>query len=234
MSLAREKVHNDGYSYTKKVSRSQVFGHQGEKVKRRYVHQEVRQTQMKELSESISSQKETVQFLQQQKAKYSNVEKFLEAAEINKSILKENMKMRKMELELQQLKAKDMRSKAHQAKKKRRKEVREETRETTTESDDTDIISSDEESSFSVDNTTVVPRLQRSTAVRCTTATQSETHPITSHDSLVEKECPGPNPAVIFVAGNPDSELSCATGESRMVNDYATFGENKKKSFLGL
>ena len=95
-----------------------MFGHQDEKVKRKYVHQKVRQTRIIELAESISSQKETVQFLQQQKVKYSNTEKYLEAAEINKSILEENMKKRKLELELQQLNAKEMRSKAHQAKKK--------------------------------------------------------------------------------------------------------------------
>ena len=47
------------------------------------MHQEVRQTRMKELSESISSQRETIQFLQQQKVKFSNTEKNLEA-EINK------------------------------------------------------------------------------------------------------------------------------------------------------
>ena len=127
-----------------------------------------------------------------------------------------------------------MRSKAHQAKKKQRKEVREETRETTTQSDDTDIVSSHEESPCSDDDTTVIPRLQRSTAVRYTTTTQSETHLITSNDSLVEKVCPSKNSAVIFVAGDPDSQLSCATGESRMVEDYATTEENKKKFFLGL
>ena len=47
LSLARERVHSDGYNYTKKASRSKVFGQQDEKVKRKYVHQEVRQTQIK-------------------------------------------------------------------------------------------------------------------------------------------------------------------------------------------
>jgi hypothetical protein len=80
LSLAREKVHSDGYNYSKKASRSQVFGSEDGKKKRKYVHQDVRQAQIKELSEGILRQKETINFLQQQTVKYSNTEKFLEAA----------------------------------------------------------------------------------------------------------------------------------------------------------
>ena len=92
LSLAREKVHSDGYAYSKKTSRSQVFGCTDEKRKRKYVHKEARQTRIKELSESILSQKETIQFLKQQEVKYSNTEKILEAAESNKSILEEMLR----------------------------------------------------------------------------------------------------------------------------------------------
>ena len=97
LSLAREKVHSDGYNYCKKGSRSQVFGSTHAQEKRKYVPQDVRQNQIKELSEGIVSQKETIQLLQQQKVKYTNAEKFLEPAEINKSISEENQKTRKME-----------------------------------------------------------------------------------------------------------------------------------------
>jgi hypothetical protein len=237
LSLARERVHSAGYNYAKKSSRSQVFGHQDEKRKRKYVHQEVRQTRMKELSESISSQRETIQFLQQQKVKFSNTEKFLEAAEINKSILEENMQKRKLELELQQLNAKEMRSKTHQAKKKRKMVMREETTNMSTDSDDTvsNRISSDEESLSSNDDTPVMPRLQRSTAVRCPTTSESETHLITNHDSLnTEKEDPGENPSVISGDEDPDSQLSCAKGELVILDDDATTVVNKEQSFLGL
>lgn len=43
LSLAREKVHNDGYSYSKKSPRSQIFGCREEKEKRKYVRQEEKQ-----------------------------------------------------------------------------------------------------------------------------------------------------------------------------------------------
>jgi hypothetical protein len=49
LSLAREKVHSDGYNYSKKASRSQVFGSEDGKKKRKYVHQDVRQAQKKNL-----------------------------------------------------------------------------------------------------------------------------------------------------------------------------------------
>ena len=120
LSLAREKVHNDGYNYSKKSSRSQIFGSHKEKQKRKYVHQEVREARMTELTENISSQTEAIKFLQQQKAKYSNTEKFLEAAEITKSIQEENTKKRKLELELQKLQSKEVRSSEYHLKKKKR------------------------------------------------------------------------------------------------------------------
>lgn len=186
---------------------------------------------MKELSENISSQRETIQFLQQQKLKYSNAEKFLEAAEINKTILEESMKKRKVELELEQLNAKEMRSKAHQAKKKRKMVVREKTTKSFTESDDTNIILSDESVSSNND-TAVMPRLQRSTAVRCTATSESETHLITNYDSLAEKEDSGESPSVISVDEDPDSQLSCGEGESTIVDDDANAVDDKEQSFL--
>ena len=109
LQLAREKVHNDGYNYAKRVSRSQVFG-TTEKAKIAYVRQEVREARIIKLSEGISSQVETIKFLQQQKVKYSNTEKFLEASEINNRILEESKKKRKFELELEKMKAKKARS----------------------------------------------------------------------------------------------------------------------------
>ena len=123
LSLAREKVHNDGYNYSKKSSRSRVFGSHEEKEKRQYVRGEVREARMIELTENISSQEEAIKFLQQQKTKYSNTDKFLEAAEITKSIQEENTKKRKLELELQKLKSKEARSTEYRLKSKKRKSV---------------------------------------------------------------------------------------------------------------
>ena len=128
-----------------------------------------------------------------------------------------------------------MRSNTHQAKKKRRMVMREETTKTSTDSGDTvsDIISSDEESLSSNDDTPVMPRLQRSTAVRC--PTESETHLITNHDSLnTEKEDASEDPSVISGDEDPDSQLSCAKGESVILDDDATTVVTKEQSFLGL
>jgi len=47
----------------------------------------MREENIKNVSSAIQSHQETIALLQKQKQKYSNAEKFLEAAEINKSIL---------------------------------------------------------------------------------------------------------------------------------------------------
>lgn len=156
LSLAREKVHNDGYSYSKKSSRSQIFGCLEIKEKRKHVRQEVREARMVELTENISSQSEAIKFLQQQKTKYSNTETFLEAAEITKSI--QNTKKRKLESELQKLKSKEATSsKYHQKKKKRRSSALEEKSPSVSAEGDTDVhISSDDE---------LVPKLKRADSV---------------------------------------------------------------------
>ena len=113
---------------------------------------------MTELTENISSQTEAIKFLQQQKAKYSNTEKFLEAAEITKSIQEENTKKRKLELELQKLQSKEVRSSEYCLKKKKRKSFpqRENSSSMSAEADTDVDISSDNE---------FVPRLIRADSV---------------------------------------------------------------------
>ena len=154
----------------------------------------------KELSESISSQKETAQFLQQQKVQYSNTEK-CQRNEIESTSSKKETK---------------------------NGGVRENQENVHWECDTGPcIISSDEESNR---NAPVMPMLQRSTAVRNMTKTQSETN----LDSLAENEDPGVNPPVISGDKDADILLSCVTGESAIVDNDATTVGNKEQSFLGL
>ena len=69
-------------------------GKQPGKPKRKYVGAEIRAARVKELTESISSLKETIELLCKQKQQYSNAEKFLQEADVNSSILEKNRERR--------------------------------------------------------------------------------------------------------------------------------------------
>ncbi|CAB4040898.1 nuclear localization sequence-binding -like, partial [Paramuricea clavata] len=102
---ARLKVDASGYQYAKMASRSTVYGtgKQPGKPKRKYVGAEIRAARVKELTESISSLKETIELLCKQKQQYSNAEKFLQAADVNSSILEKNREKGMLENELKAL-----------------------------------------------------------------------------------------------------------------------------------
>ena len=82
-------MNEKGYPYAKKVSRSTVFGVDDtpSKPKRKYMQSSLREEQVTNVSNAIQSHDETIALLQKQKQKYSSIEKYLEAAEMNKSIL---------------------------------------------------------------------------------------------------------------------------------------------------
>ena len=78
----------------------------------------MREENIKNVSSAIQSHQETIALLQKQKQKYSNAEKFLEAAEINKSILEiTNQKQLKVK-ELAELSKAETRSNMVRKKKK--------------------------------------------------------------------------------------------------------------------
>lgn len=120
-ALARKKVDEDGYAYSKKTSRSSKFGKaatHAPKPKRKYLQSSMREENIKNVSSAIQSHQETIALLQKQKQKYSNAEKFLEAAEINKSILEiTNQKQLKVK-ELAELSKAEARSNMVRKKKK--------------------------------------------------------------------------------------------------------------------
>ena len=120
-ALARKKVDEDGYAYSKKTSWSSKFGKaatHAPKPKRKYLQSSMREENIKNVSSAIQSHQETIALLQKQKQKYSNAEKFLEAAEINKSILEiTNQKQLKVK-ELAELSKAEARSNMVRKKKK--------------------------------------------------------------------------------------------------------------------
>ena len=68
--LAKKRVHEKGYQYVKQSSRSKVFGNSNPDnpaKKRKYVPLNIREEQIRDLSESIRSTNETIQLLQKQK-----------------------------------------------------------------------------------------------------------------------------------------------------------------------
>lgn len=111
---ARRKVDSSGYDYVKKQSRSNVYGtaSQPDKPKRKYIGAEIRASRIKELSESITSINETMELLTKQKQQYSNAEKFLQAAEINSSILEKGKEKWKLEKEMKSLSKAESKSKS--------------------------------------------------------------------------------------------------------------------------
>jgi hypothetical protein len=124
---ARKKVDSAGYGYVKKVSRSNVYGTESQprKSKRKYIAAEIRASRFKELSDSISSLSETIELLTKQKQQYSNAEKFLQAAQINSSILEKGKEKWKLEKEMKMLSKAESKSKSS-AKKKCKQQKRNE------------------------------------------------------------------------------------------------------------
>ena len=119
--MAREKVFADGYHYAKKESQSKYFGaaSKAPKAKRKYTSESIHSSHIQDIQESITSITDTINLLIQQKQQYVNTEKFLQAAEINTTILEKNKAKRDLERELANLSKAKKRSKDyHVAKKK--------------------------------------------------------------------------------------------------------------------
>ena len=120
-ALSRKKVNDEGYSYGKKMSRSTSFGKGAmlaTKTKRKYMQSSMREENIKNVSSAIQSQEETIALLQRQEQKYSNAEKYLEAAEINKSILEISLQKQLKVKELAELSKAEARSNIMKKRKK--------------------------------------------------------------------------------------------------------------------
>lgn len=79
-------------------------------------------SRIQDINESIASITDTIKLLTQQKQQYVNSERFLQAAEINSTILEKNKAKQELERELTKLSKAEKRSKEYLASKiKRRK-----------------------------------------------------------------------------------------------------------------
>lgn len=83
----------------------------------------LREERIKNISSAIQSHDETTALLQKQKQKYSNTEKYLEAAEINKSILEMTHQKQLKVKELAELSKAEARSDTTKKRKKMTKEM---------------------------------------------------------------------------------------------------------------
>lgn len=128
----RKKVNEEGYAYAKKESRSKYYCvHSAARPKRKYTAENIRLSRIDDIRELSSSLKETNQLLCRQKKQYVSNERFLQAADVNTTILekkkrKKNNKERReleKERELEQLEIAEGRSKDYH-KTKRFKKVK--------------------------------------------------------------------------------------------------------------
>ena len=140
---------------------SKYFGAASEapKAKRKYTSESICSSRIQDMN--IQSITDTVNFLIQQKQQYVHADKFLQAAEINTTILEKSKAKRDLERELAQLSKSKKRSRDyHLAKKKKRRESKGsssqsssnksgEQSEKSSESNDTEIlVSSDSDDVF--------------------------------------------------------------------------------------
>ena len=163
--LARRKVNDDGYDYAKNESRSKNFGTQAGKTraKRKYNGEDIRTSRIDDIKESIQSASETINLLTQQKQQYVSTERFLQAAELNSTILQKNKEKRNLESELAKLLKAEKKSKAYRSKKKYKDDQSGSSTASAkgNESGDTDIIPSDSESDVDSHEHPPLPPLAR-------------------------------------------------------------------------
>ena len=97
LEKARKVVHDEGYAYKKKKSRSGVFGEKAQ-PKRSYLTNDIRQARICTINLQIKSIEESISLLEKQKVQYINTKRFLQAAEVNTLIAeKRNSKAMHME-----------------------------------------------------------------------------------------------------------------------------------------
>lgn len=120
--LAKQKVHEMGYQYAKKASRSKQFGECSSgkaevSGKRKYISSSIRQDCIDELNESIKSTGETINLLLKQKEQYFNINKFQQAADVNSTIIEKTTEKHELERELKSLQQAAEKSKKYKKKK---------------------------------------------------------------------------------------------------------------------
>lgn len=120
----RQQVHDDGYLYKKKNSRSKAFGKvanpdSGSEPKKPKSSQEMRSKRIAEIEEDIQGLDSQMRFLERSREKYSATQQYEHAAEKCREIASIRERKRKLQSETTQLQKLDAKSKKYQKKKKK-------------------------------------------------------------------------------------------------------------------
>ena len=119
VSLAREQVHNEGYQYKKKKSRSKAFGssasHSTESLVARKprLSQELRSIRVREVEEDLTELDTRLRYLERAREKFATVKQYEHAAEKSKEIMSLRAEKRKFQAEMAQLQKSEMKSKKY-------------------------------------------------------------------------------------------------------------------------
>jgi len=120
---ARQLVHDEGFQYKKKNSRSKAFGKvsnpdSGSEPKKPKWSQEMRSKRIAEIEEDLQGLDSQMRFLERSREKYSATQQYEHAAEKCKEIASIRERKRKLLAETTQLQKLDVKSKKYQKKKK--------------------------------------------------------------------------------------------------------------------
>ena len=119
VSLAREQVHNEGYQYKKKKSRSKTFGSSASQstessvAKKPRLSQELRSTRIREVEEDFTELDTRLRYLERAREKFATVKQYEHAAEKSKEIMSLRAEKRKFQAEMAQLQKSEMKSKKY-------------------------------------------------------------------------------------------------------------------------
>ena len=108
LSLAREKVHADGYQYKKKKSRSKSFGsgnlaEYSQVTKKLRLTQELRDKRMAEIEEDLAELDTRLMYLERSREKFVAVQQYERASEKSKELSSVRSEKRELMSELSQM-----------------------------------------------------------------------------------------------------------------------------------
>lgn len=93
--LARQMLHNSGYNYKKKTSRSKQFGESAGAQKREYLSDSLKVKRLQEIQEDLTDTDTQMGLLTRQREKHINVKQFGQAATLTEQISQLRAKKKK-------------------------------------------------------------------------------------------------------------------------------------------
>ena len=117
-NLARQMLHNSGYNYKKKTTRSKQFGESAGAQKREYISDSLKVKRLQEIQEDLTDTDTQMGLLTRQREKHVNVKQFGQAATLTEQISQLREKKRKLQEELTMLQTKKRKCEKQNAKTK--------------------------------------------------------------------------------------------------------------------